>query len=216
MAAILPYGDTPPRHLSQEVSSVLQRGGLVAVPTETFYALAVNPFDETALHRLATVKGRGEDKPILVLLDSTRTLSSFAAHVPPGASILMEAFWPGALTILFPARSSLPRGLTGGRGLVGIRLSPCEPLRELLMLAGPLTGTSANRTGAPPAQTARDVQEALGDDVDLIIDAGSTPGGQPSTIVEAGEPVRIVREGAIPRLRLAESLRAGGFSLKDA
>lgn len=216
MAAILPYGDTPLMHLSQEIRSVLQRGGIVAIPTETFYALAVNPFDETALHRLATVKGRGGDKPILVLLDSPRTLSSFTAHVPSAASILMEAFWPGALTILFPARSSLASALTGGSGLVGIRLSPCRPLRELLMLVGPLTGTSANRSGAPPAQTARDVQRALDDDVDLIIDAGPTPGGQPSTVVEAGDPVRIVREGAIPRIRIEESLRTRGFSLKNA
>jgi L-threonylcarbamoyladenylate synthase len=216
MAAILPYGDTPLRHLSQEVSSVLQRGGVVAVPTETFYALAVNPFDETALHRLATVKGRGEDKPILVLLDSPGTLSSFTVRVPSVASILMEAFWPGALTILFPAHSSLAPALTGGSGLVGVRLSPCQPLRELLMLVGPVTGTSANRTGAPPAQTAREVQQALGDDVDLIIDAGPTPGGQPSTVVEAGEPVRIVREGAISRIRIEESLRRRGFSLKNA
>ena len=176
MAAILPYGDTPLKHLSQEVASVLQRGGLVAIPTETFYGLAVNPFDEPALNRFSTVKGRGEDKPILVLLDSPRNLSSFTERVPSAASILMEAFWPGALTILFPARSSLAPALTGGSGLVGIRLSPRQPLRGVLTLVGPLTGTRANRTGAPPAQTARDVQQALGDDVDLIIDAGPTPG----------------------------------------
>jgi L-threonylcarbamoyladenylate synthase len=216
MPAILLYGDTPLMHLSQAVNSVLQRGGLVAVPTETFYALAVNPFDETALNRLVTVKGRGEDKPILVLLDSLRTLSSLTTRVPSAASILMEAFWPGALTILFPARPSLAPALTGGSGLVGIRLSSCQPLRDLLLQAGPLTGTSANRTGAPPTQTARDVQQALGDDVDLIIDAGPTPGGQPSTVVEAGESVRLVREGVIPRIRIEEALRARGFSLKNA
>ena len=216
MAAILPYGDTPLTHLSQEITSVLQRGGLVAIPTETFYGLAVNPFDKTALNRVSTVKGRGEDKPILVLLDSPRNLSWFTERVPSAASILMEAFWPGALTILFPARSSLAPALTGGSGLVGIRLSPWQPLRELLTLVGPLTGTSANRTGAPPAQTARDVQQALGDDVDLIIDAGPTPGGQPSTIVEAEERFRIVREGAIPRMIIEEALRARGFPLKNA
>ena len=79
-----------------------------------------------------------------------------------------------------------------------------------------MTGTSANRTGGPPAQTALDVQQALGDDVDLIIDGGPSPVGQPSTIVEADERLRIVREGAIPRILIEEALRARGFSLKNA
>ena len=139
---------------------MLQRSGLVAIPTETFYGLGVNPFDARALDRLRAVKGREDAKPILVLVASINDLSAFVEHVPPAASLLIEGFWPGPLTILFPARASLPRALTAGTGLVGMRLSSCRPLCELLARVGPLTGTSANRAGAAPARTAEAVQQA--------------------------------------------------------
>lgn len=214
MASILVFSSTDLEALSQEVRHVLERGGRVAIPTETFYGLGVNPFDETALQRLSAIKGRPDGKPILVLVSSPRDLALFAEHVPSSAAVLMDLFWPGALTLLFPARSSLPAALTAGTGRVGVRLSSCRPLRVLLERVGPLTGTSANRAGAPPAQTARAVAEAFGADVDVIIDAGSTPGGLPSTIVEADETVRIVREGVISRTAIEEALQARGFSLK--
>lgn len=216
MAAIIPYGATTLEHLSQQVTAVLQRSGLVAVPTETFYGLAVDPFDATALDRLRVVKGREEGTPILVLLGSLGDLSSFAAHVPAAASILMEAFWPGPLTILFPARSSVPQAVTAGTGRVGIRLSSCEALCEVLKRVGPVTGTSANRTGGPPAHTAREVQQVFGDELDLIIDAGATPGGRPSTVVEVDQTLRVVREGVISQDAIEAALRLRGFSLKNA
>jgi L-threonylcarbamoyladenylate synthase len=214
MAAIIVYSATALNELTQQVRQVLERGGLVAVPTETFYGLAVNPFDSAALDRMSTVKGRTEGKPILVLVSSLGDVSSFAEKIPSAASVLMEAFWPGALTILFPARASIPSAITAGTGQVGIRLSSCQPLREMLARVGPLTGTSANRTGASPAQTARDVEQALGENVDVIIDAGPTPGGLPSTVVES-ETLRIVRDGAIPRGAIEAALRTGGFFLKQ-
>src|SRR5262245_64453043 len=130
MAVILPYSATTLDALSPQIKEVLGRGGLAAIPTETFYGLGVNPFDPTALDRLCAVKGRGDGKPILVLLDSVRNLSSFAAEVPSAAAVLMEAFWPGPLTIVFPARSSVPAALTAGSGRIGIRLSSCQPLRS--------------------------------------------------------------------------------------
>ena len=126
----------------------------------------------------------------------------------------METFWPGALTILFPARASVATAVTGGTGRVGVRLSPCQPLRELLDRVGPVTGTSANRTAAPPARTAQEVEEALGEGIDAIVDAGPTPGGLPSTVIEAGDELRIVREGAIGREIIEAALRSRGFSLK--
>jgi len=216
MASIIDFSSTDLEALSQEMRHVLERGGRVAIPTETFYGLGVNPFDETALHRLSAIKGRPDGKPILVLVSSPRDLALFAEHVPASAAVLMDLFWPGALTLLFPAKSSIPSALTAGTGRVGVRLSSCRPLRVLLERVGPLTGTSANRAGAPPAQTARAVAEAFGADVDVIIDAGATPGGLPSTIVEADETVRIVREGAIARTAIEEALQARGFSLKHA
>jgi L-threonylcarbamoyladenylate synthase len=214
MAAIIPYCATALEHLSEQITLVLQRGGLTAIPTETFYGLGVNPFDRKALTRLRAVKGRGEGQPILVLLGSLNDVTLFVDDIPPPASLLIEAFWPGALTIVFPARASIPSAVTAGTGRVGLRLSPCLPLRELLTLVGPLTGTSANRAGAPPARTACEVQQAFGEEVDLIIDAGPTPGGLPSTVVEAGDRLHIVREGAVPRGAIEAALRARGFSLK--
>ena len=216
MAAIIPYSVTPLDDLTQQVRQVLERGGLVAVPTETFYGLGVNPFDKAALERLSLVKGRPEGKPILVLVSSIRDVLSFVERIPSAASVLMEAFWPGALTILFPAQASIPAALTAGTGQVGLRVSSCGPLRELLARVGPLTGTSANRTGASPAQTAHQVDDALGEEVDIIIDAGTTPGGLPSTVVEANETLRIVREGAIPRGAIEAALRTRGISLKQS
>lgn len=214
MASIIPYSATALDALSQQVRHVLERGGRVAIPTETFYGLGVNPFDQTALERLSAVKGRSDGKPILVLVCSPRDLASFVEHVPAPAAVLMDEFWPGALTLLFPAKSSVPFALTAGTGRVGVRLSSCRPLRELLERVGPLTGTSANRSGTPPVQTAREVEEAFGAEVDVIIDAGPTPGGLPSTVVEAGEALRVVREGAIPLTAIEAALQARGFSLK--
>jgi L-threonylcarbamoyladenylate synthase len=216
MAPIEFYSPSTVERLSRQVASVLQRSGLVAIPTETFYGLGVNPFDARALDRLRAVKGREDAKPILVLVASINDLSAFVEHVPPAASLLIEGFWPGPLTILFPARASLPHALTAGTGLVGMRVSSCRPLCELLTRVGPLTGTSANRAGAAPARTAEAVQQAFGDAVDLILDAGPTPGGLPSTVVDAHHSLRIVREGAIERSVIEARLHQRGFSLNNS
>jgi L-threonylcarbamoyladenylate synthase len=213
MAAIVSYSASALDGLSQRVKAVTQRGEVVAIPTETYYGLGVDPFNPEAVDRLLAVKGREAGKPILVLIGSLGQLSLLAQSVPSAASSLIEAFWPGPLTILFPARSSLPRNLTAGTGMVGVRLSSCRPLCELLQRIGPLTGTSANRTGAPPVQTPEAVQESLHDEVELIVDGGPTPGGLPSTVVEAVGSLRIIREGAIKRAALESLLRMRGFSL---
>lgn len=216
MPLIIPHGATRLADLSAQLQPIIQRGGIVAVPTETFYGLGVNPFDPGALARLTAVKGRPQSAPILVLVAALHDLSLFALRIPEAASILIDTFWPGALTILFPARPSVPSAVTGGSGRVGLRLSSCQPLRELLDRVGPLTGTSANRTGAAPARTAREVQDSLGHDVDAILDAGPTPGGLPSTVVEADDGLRIIREGAIPRAAIEAALQGRGFSLKKS
>jgi L-threonylcarbamoyladenylate synthase len=216
MAPIESYSPSTVERLSRQVASVLQRSGLVAIPTETFYGLGVNPFDARAVDRLRAVKGREDAKPILVLVASINDLSAFVEQVPPAASLLIEGFWPGPLTILFPARASLPHALTAGTGLVGLRVSSCRPLCELLTRVGPLTGTSANRAGAAPARTAEAVQQAFGDAVDLILDAGPTPGGLPSTVVDAHHSLRIVREGAIERSVIEARLHQRGFSLNNS
>jgi len=216
MAPIESYSPATVERLSRQVAVVIQRSGLVAIPSETFYGLGANPFDARAVDRVRAVKGREDAKAILVLVGSVNDLSSFVEDVPPVASMLIEVFWPGPLTILFPARPSLPLALTAGTGLVGIRLSSCRPLCELLTRVGPLTGTSANRAGAAPARTAEAVQQALGEAVDLILDAGPTPGGLPSTVVQAHDALRIVREGVIARSVIEATLQQRGFSLKSS
>ena len=216
MAAIASYSASTLEHLARRVKAVTQRGEVVAIPTETYYGLGVDPFNPKAVDRLLALKDREPGKPILVLIGSLDQLSSLVQEVSSAASSLIEAFWPGPLTIVFPARPSLPTSLTAGTGNVGVRLSSCRPLCELLERVGPLTGTSANRTGAPPAQTPEVVQETLRDEVELIVDCGPTPGGLPSTVVEALGPLRIVREGAIGRAALESLLHGRGFSLNPS
>ena len=216
MAAIASYSTSTLERLARRVKAVTQRGEVVAIPTETYYGLGVDPFNPKAVDRLLALKDREAGKPILVLIGSLDQLSSLVQEVPSAASSLIEAFWPGPLTIVFPARPSLPTSLTAGTGNVGVRLSSCRPLCELLERVGPLTGTSANRTGAPPAQTPEVVQETLRDEVELIVDCGPTPGGLPSTVVEALGSLRLIREGAIGRAALESLLHGRGFSLNPS
>jgi L-threonylcarbamoyladenylate synthase len=213
MAAIIAYSAATLDSLSHQVTSVIRRGGVVAIPTETYYGLGVDPFDEKAVARLLSVKEREPGKPILVLIGSLDQLESCVTEVPPAASVLIEAFWPGPLTLVFPVRPALPTNLSAGTGMVGMRLSSCRPLTDLLQRIGPLTGTSANRTGHPPARTAEAVQEHLHHAVDLIVDAGPTPGGLPSTVVEVQTTLRIIRAGAIAPAALDAALRKRGFFL---
>jgi L-threonylcarbamoyladenylate synthase len=183
----------------EEARAVLAGDGIVAVPTETFFGLAVNPFREAALARLFALKARPPEKPVLVLAAGGEMLAELVTEVPEAAARLMARFWPGPLTLIFPGRPNLPRLLTGGTGTVGVR-HPRQPLtcRLIAALGHPLTGTSANRAGYPPLTRAAAVAGEFGDGVDLILDAGDCPGGLPSTIVDVTTfPPRLVRPGVI-------------------
>jgi L-threonylcarbamoyladenylate synthase len=125
----------------------------------------------------------------------------------------MNAFWPGPLTMVFAAAHELSNAVTAGTGSVGIRLSAWQPLVDLLRRVGPVTGTSANREGMPPPRTAEEVQYNLGDAVDLIIDAGPTPGGPPSTVIDVRGPIRIIRNGSIERAVIVARLADHGLHL---
>lgn len=213
MSTILPYVVGDGLRLSNLVKLAVADGGIVAVPTETYYGLGVNPFDQQAVDRLLRVKGRPHGNPILVLIGNRGQLSMLVQGVSPAASLLMDTFWPGPLTIIFTAAPSLPNNLTMGTGTIGVRFSPCGPLIELLTVTGPLTGTSANRAGDAPAQDARRLEESLGQDLALIVDAGPTPGGPPSTVIDAREAVRVIRDGAVTRQMLQNVLQTDGLSL---
>jgi len=180
-------------------AEVIGRGGIVAFPTETFYGLAVAPFNGAALSRLFALKRRPPSKPILVLIDGPERLPEMVQEVPPPFRKLMDRFWPGPLTLIFPGRDILPPLLTDDSGSIGIRWS-AHPIATRLAAAcgGVITGTSANLSGWPPAVTAADLKKIFRAGLDHILDGGRTPGGPGSTIVGLdGERLRLIRKGVI-------------------
>lgn len=189
----------------REAALVVRGGGVIAFPTETFYGLGVDPFTERAIRRVFDLKGRSMTTgPVLVLIRSRADLDMLVSEITPTAERLMEAYWPGPLTLVLRASAAVPASLTAGTGTIGIRLSAHPGVSRLLeAVGGPLTGTSANRSGYPPAATADEVQRALGAGVDLILDGGPASGGLPSTVLDAtATPPRLIREGRVPRASL--------------
>lgn len=189
-----------------ECRRLVDSGGILAVPTETFYALAVDPYQFSALERLFALKGRHGAKPVLLLVASPEMALKVAREVPEAGARLMKRFWPGPLTLILPARGDLPPLVTAETGTVGVR-QPRQAVtcRLLAALGLPVTGTSANRTGREPLTRAEEVDREFGAEVDLILDAGPCPGGLPSTIVDVSiGPPRLVRPGAISAKELRE------------
>ncbi len=183
-------------------------GGLVAFPTDTYYALGAAAANAAAVARVFAAKRRppGEALPVLVAdRDQWRMLT---AEIPPAALRLAERFWPGALTIVCPRAPHLPPALTGGGATIGAR-QPDAPIAIGLCraLGAPITGTSANTHGMPSPVSAVQVALDLGSAVDVILDGGRCPIARPSTVVDVTRtPASIVREGAIPAGALRELL----------
>ncbi len=183
----------------ETIQSVLDSGGVIAFPTDTFYGLGADPFNPEAISKIFRIKLRPADKPLLVLIHSQDQVDRLTDQITPLAKLLMRLFWPGSLTLLFKAAPGLPRELTAGTGKVGIRL-PAH-LFTLQLLEGldcPLTAPSANISGAREPVTAGEVVSAGA--LDVIVDGGPAPGGKPSTILDATtNPPTLVREGAVSR-----------------
>lgn len=213
MATVLSLQLDSSSRVLEEAARVLHRSGVIAVPTETFYALGASTSDEVAIRRVCAIKGRPQGKPILALIADRTQLTALVDEVTSAATTLMERFWPGPLTLIFPASPLLPEALTAGTGSVGVRQTAHARLAPLLRHVGPLTGTSANRSGEPPARTAEEVQTTLGSEVDLILDGGSAAGGLPSTIVDTVGPIRLLREGPISRQQIETALSMAGIAL---
>ncbi|WP_447972426.1 L-threonylcarbamoyladenylate synthase [Nitrospira sp. Kam-Ns4a] len=211
MARMLALRDETPDDRLEEVARIVRSHGVLAIPTESFYALAASPTDEEAVRRVCSIKGRGDGKPILVLVGAREQMRELAFGVGRVAQCLMDRFWPGPLTIVVPAAPGLPATLTAGTGTVGIRLVGLPALARLLRVVGPLTGTSANRTGQPPMRSAAEVQAQLGGELDLIVDSGPTPGGFPSTVVTTVGQVRVLREGPITSSQIEAALAEAGL-----
>jgi len=199
MAAVWHWREEKAAELWQAARDHLDAAALLALPTETFYALAAHPFQEKALERLFSLKGRTPDKPVLLLVSGPDMIPRLARDIPPLARELMARFWPGPLTLILPARPELSPRLTGDTGGVGLRQPRHEITCRLIAALGlPVTGTSANRAGQAPLTEAAAVEQEFGDDLALILDAGPCPGGLPSTVVKiVGDPPRLVRAGAV-------------------
>jgi L-threonylcarbamoyladenylate synthase len=176
--------------------AALARGEIVAYPTETSYGLAVDAGDEAALERLVAFKGRGAEKAFSLIVTGPAMVAGLCAEIAPAAQRLMAAHWPGALTLALPARAGLPALLVLD-GCVALRDSPHPLARALVTAFGrPITATSANRAGQPPAHSAAEVRANLPGC--LVLDGGPTPGGPPSTLARVrGDVVEVLRRGAI-------------------
>lgn len=177
----------------------IRSGGVVAYPTETVYGLGADPFDPVAFERIFSLKGREAEKGLILLIRGRRDLDTLVADVPQEAEVLMDAFWPGPLTLVFHASPSLPDHLLGFTSTIALRVSDAPIASALLRLVGgPITSTSANLSGQPPARSAGEALDALGGDVDLILDGGTAPDSRPSTLVDVSVPhPRILRPGRV-------------------
>ena len=176
---------------------VLERGGVVACPTETWVGLLADASSDEAVELVAELKGRPADMPIALLLPDALALAQVASSPSGEARALMEAHWPGPLTILLAAKPGLSPRLTRN-GKVGVRVPGPSPAADLVRAFGrPLTATSANRTGEPPIRSAEDLSETLVDGLGGVV-PGVSPGGAPSTLIDAtAAPMEILRAGAI-------------------
>lgn len=173
--------------------SAVQRGALAVFATDTVYGVAADAFSPAAVARLLAAKGRGRDMPVPVLVGSEISISGLAEHVTDDARVLVEAFWPGPLTLIVRSAPSLAWDLGETRGTVAVRM-PAHPVAlSVLAETGPLAVSSANRSGMPAATTTADALRQLGEDVAVYLDSGSVESGVPSTILDLTD--------ARPRLR---------------
>jgi tRNA threonylcarbamoyl adenosine modification protein (Sua5/YciO/YrdC/YwlC family) len=188
-------------------ASAVRRGALVVMPTDTVYGIGADAFSPEAVGKLLRAKGRGRDMPVPVLVASRDALYAVADRLPEEARQLVDAFWPGALTLVLRHTPHLAWDLGDARGTVAVRM-PDHPIAlDVLRETGPMAVSSANRSGMPAALDAEQAQKELGDSVDVYLDGGPCAGSEPSTIVDVtGGTPRVLRRGAISTERLREVL----------
>lgn len=191
----------------EKIKNLLSQGGLIAYPTDTFYGLGADPFNERAVANIYKIKKRSLHKPILVLISSIKQLDRLALDISPSAEKLMRNLWPGPLTLLFKALPHLPENLTAGTGKIGVRLPDHEFSRKMIQyIDQPLTASSANISGSPSSRTAEDLVNLDGN-LDLIVDGGKTNGGKESTVLDTTlVPPKLIREGAISKKQIESIL----------
>ena len=185
-------------------AQIICAGGVVAFPTESFYGLAVDATNNSAIHRLFDIKTRSKDQPVLIVIPGVDDLDRYVGKITPSARKLMARFWPGGLTLVFEAAAGVSPLLTAGTGRIGVRLSSHRLATELSRtVGGPITGTSANLSGQPGCLSAEEVSHVLAGKLDFILDGGKTKGGRGSTILDVTiEPPVVLREGMISSQKL--------------
>ena len=188
----------------------IRSGEVVAIPTDTVYGLAADPFNEQAVEKVFAAKGRPADAPILVLVDSVAMAASLALNLPPLFHRLAQRFWPGPLTIVVDGAANVPHIVTAHTGRLGIRWPRAAIASALVAaLGGPITATSANLSGQPESRSAKEVAASISS-VSLILDGGPSLTARPSTVLSvSAKSWELIREGAIPRNELEEFLDAG-------
>jgi tRNA threonylcarbamoyl adenosine modification protein (Sua5/YciO/YrdC/YwlC family) len=191
-------------------ASVIRSGRLVVFPTDTVYGLGCDAFNSDAVRSLLSAKGRGGSMPASVLVGSWSTVDGLVLSVPSAGRQLIEAFWPGGLSLVLTAAPSLAWDLGDTRGTVMVRM-PLHPVAiELLREVGPIAQSSANRTGQPPATNVDEARDQLGDSVGVYLDGGPSGEAVPSTIVDlTGDDPVVLREGAVSLAAIGEVLGQG-------
>jgi L-threonylcarbamoyladenylate synthase len=181
----------------------IEAGDLVVLPTDTVYGIAADAFKADAVQRLLDAKGRGRDMPPPVLISVVESLDALATDIPDAGRKLCQEFWPGPLTVICHAQTSLMWDLGETQGTVALRVPDHENTRELLSRTGPLAVSSANKSGLPAALDVYDAEEQLQDTVAVYLDGGAVTGGEPSTIVDiTGDTPHVVRLGALSLAQL--------------
>lgn len=192
----------------KEAAGILRSGGLVAFPTETVYGLGGNALDEDAARKIYAAKGRPSDNPLIAHVSCVEEVEPLVKEIPEAGRKLMEAFWPGPLTMIFPKSEKVPYGTTGGLDTVAIRMPDDPVANRLIALAGvPVAAPSANTSGRPSPTTADHVWQDMNGRIDMIIDGGPVGIGVESTIVDVSSAVpAVLRPGAITMEMLEEVL----------
>lgn len=200
--------ETPEPHVIEYAASFIKRGRVVGIPTDTFYALAADPFNLAAIEAVFQCKGRPETKALPILVSSVEQAVTLMRDVPEVFLTLAHKFWPGALTLVIEATHRIPLKVTGNSGRIALRWANSRVTLALIDAVGhPLTGTSANLSGFPSCSSAPQIVKQLGNRLPLILDGGDTGGTLASTIVRIdGSDWTIAREGAIPDAEIHKAL----------
>jgi len=188
----------------EHAAKLIANGGLIAFRTDTFYGLGADPLNREAVTRIKILKGREDNKPILLLVADATDVDRLMIDKSEDFAEVARSFWPGPLTIVGVAAPELPQELTAGTGTIGLRLPNDDNVRSLVSLCGgALTATSANASGSPPACSAQEVADYFPTGIDLIIDGGDITASEPSTVLDLSKPEpRVIREGAVSRKML--------------